>query len=63
MALYMILQARFERRPDAFVLQGFGTKGAGSMNKFDCRKALAMRKSFGHQYGVGMIVDPKDNDA
>ena len=40
----------------------FGTKGAGSMNKFDCRKALAMRKSLGHQYGVRKIVDPKDND-
>ena len=41
----------------------FGTKGAGSMNKFDCRKAFAMQKSLGHQYGVGKIVDPKDNDA
>ena len=41
----------------------FGTKGAASMNKFDCCKALAMRKSLGHQYGVGKIVDPKDNDA
>ena len=41
----------------------FGAKAAGSMNKFDCRKTLAMRKSLGHQYGVGKIVDPKDNDA
>ena len=41
----------------------FGAKGAGSMNKFDCHKALAMRKSLGHQYGVGKIVDLKDNDA
>ena len=32
----------------------FGTKGAGSMNKFDCHKAQAMRKSLGHQYGVNM---------
>ena len=40
----------------------FGAKGAGSMNKFDCRKALAMRKVLGHQYCVGKIVDPKDND-
>ena len=41
----------------------FGTKGAGSITKFDYRKALAMQKSLGHQYGVGKIVDPKDNDA
>ena len=34
----------------------FGAKGAGSMNKFDCRKVL------GCQYCVGKIVDPKDND-
>ena len=40
----------------------FGAKGAGSMNKFDCRKALAMRKVLGRQYCVGKIVDPKDND-
>ena len=40
----------------------FGAKGAGSMNKFDCHKVLAMRMSLGHQYGVGKIVDPKDND-
>ena len=41
----------------------FGAKGAGTKNKFDCHKALAMRKSLGHQYGVGKIIDPKDNDA
>ena len=41
----------------------FSAKGVGSMNKFDCHKALAMRKSLGHQYGVGKIVDLKDNDA
>ena len=41
----------------------FGAKGAGSMNKFACCKSLAMRKSLGHQYGVGKIVDLKDNDA
>ena len=40
----------------------FGAKGAGSMTKFDCRKALAMCKVLGHQYCVGKIVDPKDND-
>ena len=40
----------------------FGAKGAGSMNKFDCRKALAMRKVLGRQYCVGKIDDPKDND-
>ena len=41
----------------------FGAKGAGSMNKFDCRKALAMRKVLGRQYCIGKIVDPKDNDS
>ena len=40
----------------------FGAKGAGSMNKFDCRKTLAMRKVLGRQYCVGKIVDLKDND-
>ena len=40
-----------------------GAKGAGSMNKFDCHKALAMRKPLGCQYGVGKIVDLKDNNA
>ena len=33
------------------------------MNKFDCRKALAMRKVLGRQYCIGKIVDPKDNDS
>ena len=28
----------------------FQAKGAGSMNKFDCRKALAMRKVLGRQF-------------